>query len=76
MILTFIMDHSYTHIQPLLSMAGSLGMNLKVNITIRRFMVLIITTTQRFTMVTRFIVMSIYIMKELLTCTINLLSLK
>ena len=76
MILTFIMDHSYTHTQLLMSMAGSpQGMSIMVNITIRKSMALIITTTQRFTMVTRFTAMSIYIMK-ILTCTSNLLSPK
>ena len=76
MILIFIMGHNYTLTQPLMFMAGSPpGMNTMVNTTIRRFMVSITTTTQRFTMVTRFTAMSIYIMK-ILTCTSNLLSPK
>lgn len=75
MILTFIMDHKCTHTQSLMSMAVSPDMSTKLNITIRRFMVLIITTTQHSTMVTKFTAMSIYIMK-ILTCTTNLSSPK
>ena len=76
MILTFTMDHNYTHMQLLMSMVGYPGMNTMVNITIRRSMVLIITTTQRSTMVIMFTAMSTYIMNSQLTCTSILLSPK